>query len=427
MYRLLGWMLCLCVWVSVEAGACLAQSGSSASQTVESLNFRVHASTKDIAQQVADTAEECRQQLAIGWFGHRLPRWANRCEVYVQLGNNLGAGGATKFKFDQGQVYDWDMRVQGSLERVLDSVIPHEVNHTILACYFRRPVPRWADEGAATMVEHESEQSRQLKFVSRLVNQGQRIPLRVLFDITQYPTDSDQVMALYSEGFSLTEYLIQQGGHKQFLLFLNDAHHRGWDAAVKSYYKHANVESLEREWMNWVIAGQPKLNLPEGELLAQQNSGSHRVNEVVRSQNPDGNEGEPRQEAGHSTPAGGTRSADWRGSIRFDPVAAPDPRRSRAFDFVAVPLAATSNERGSQDEVQPLILVRLDMPAQTDSVLTVGHKSAGLEARLDLAPPVVSEVAAFGTRLRETRLRSDVEPKSSGQFLDWAQFPKSRH
>ena len=66
-------------------------------------------------------------------------------------------GGAHHLHFAAGQVFGWNMKVQGTPERVLDSVIPHEVSHTIFASYFRRPLPRWADEGAASLVEHESE------------------------------------------------------------------------------------------------------------------------------------------------------------------------------------------------------------------------------------------------------------------------------
>ena len=44
-----------------------------------------------------------------------------------------GAGGATSFVFDRGEVFGWKMNIQGSRERILDSVLPHEVTHTIFA------------------------------------------------------------------------------------------------------------------------------------------------------------------------------------------------------------------------------------------------------------------------------------------------------
>lgn len=459
-------MLLFVFWTSVlvlvNAESCWAQATTRFAKPIVSPNFRVFAPTQQIAQQVADTAEVWRKKLAVTWFGHRLPCWNHRCDIRVTLGKSLGAGGATKFKFDRGQVYDWDMRVQGSLERVLDSVIPHEVNHTILACYFRRPVPRWADEGAATLVEHESEQLRQLRHVKHLVQRGRRIPLRILFGIKEYPNDSDQVMALYAEGFSLTEYLVQKGGHKQFLLFLNDAHHRGWDAAVKAYYKLPNIETLERAWMGWVIAGQPKLNLPAGQLLAKQKSGAGRVAGVIRSQNPvsknelaslaktTGNSnGRSSNTVASSNNRSGRADPSWTGSIRFEPVAAPAPRKSFAMNgqqMASTPVTRSNSKsstvppavrfianetprRTRPDVIQPLAMVRIaDARAATgfgrSRLGQSGNTNRDLETRFDLAPPVVSEEAAFGPRLRETRLRTKSKP-SSGRFLDWAQFPKA--
>ena len=57
------------------------------------------------------------------------------------------------------------MSIQGSRQRILDSVLPHEVTHTIFASHFRQPLPRWADEGACTTVEHASERAKQEKML----------------------------------------------------------------------------------------------------------------------------------------------------------------------------------------------------------------------------------------------------------------------
>ena len=137
-------------------------------------NFEVEAPTESIAQQVATTAERCRRELAIDWLGHELPNWSGRCQVRVKVGQ-IGAGGATTFSFSEGEVFGWNMTVQGSLERILDSVIPHEVSHTIFACHFRRPLPRWADEGAATLAEEDSERRRQQKLAEEVLPTKRRI------------------------------------------------------------------------------------------------------------------------------------------------------------------------------------------------------------------------------------------------------------
>src|SRR5712691_7282944 len=190
-------------------------------------NFEVEAPTAAIAEKVALTAERAREELAVEWLGTKLPNWSRPCQIHVKVGQ-VGAGGATTFSFGGGHVFGWDMTVQGPLDRILDSVIPHEVSHTIFACYFRRPLPRWADEGAATLAEETSERRRQQKMAEEVIPSKRRIPLRELLQITEYPKNMQHVLTLYAEGFSLADYLVQKRGKGRFLAFVQDAHESGW-------------------------------------------------------------------------------------------------------------------------------------------------------------------------------------------------------
>lgn len=282
-------------------------------------NFEVEAPTAAIAEKVALTAERCREDLAVDWLGHKLPNWFKPCQVRVKVGQ-FGAGGATTFSFAGGEVYGWDMTVQGSLERILDSVIPHEVSHTIFACHFRRPLPRWADEGAATLAEEDSERRRQRKLAEEVMPSKRRIPLRELLSITEYPKNMQHVLTLYAEGYSLADFLVQKGGKSRFLAFMQDAHVSGWDASLRRHYEEESVEALESKWSNWVVAGSPALRLPEGELVAAVKTPS-----VVRSQNPESKSAasQPKSEGIELASATTGHSVAPRGET----VVAPESRR----------------------------------------------------------------------------------------------------
>lgn len=259
---------------------------ASAGATHRTPNFIVNAPTAEVARQIAQVAEQSREELAVAWLGKKLPRWYEPCQVYVKVGPQMGAGGATTFAFHNGEVFGWRMNIQGSLERLLDSVVPHEVSHTILASHFRRPLPRWADEGAATLVEHESERRRQDLLLQQVWRTSKRIPLRNLLDIAEYPADMQDVMTLYAEGYSLSDYLVQQGGRAQFLKFLDDAHRRGWENAIQHHYGLKGVTALEQKWNQWIVAGSPRLNLPEGQQLAGVEARNNAA-PIVRAQNTD--------------------------------------------------------------------------------------------------------------------------------------------
>lgn len=257
-------------------------------------NFVITAPTKEFAEEVGEAAEYYRKELAVAWLGMELPKWYRPCPINVRVGQ-IGAGGATTFHFDRGEVSGWKMDIQGSEQRILDSVLPHEINHTIFACYFRRPLPRWADEGAATMIEHDSERQRQTELLGEVIQDGSRFPLRQLLSIKEYPTDHRRVLTLYAQGYSLTDYLLEKQGKQTFLKFLAMAHEKGWDPALQKHYGWKNIEAMETQWQNWFMAGSPRLNLPKGDLLAENTSAApatvpaeaNAADSVVRGQTPE--------------------------------------------------------------------------------------------------------------------------------------------
>lgn len=249
-------------------------------------NFIVTAPTTEFAQQVGEAAEIYRDELAIEWLGKPLPgNWSSPCPINVQVGS-MGAGGATTFNFQNGEVYGWKMDIQGSEERILDSVLPHEINHTIFACYFRRPLPRWADEGAASLIEHGSERLRLRKIHDQVMGTSRKIPLKTLLDMKNYPQDKQQVLTLYAEGHSLADFLIQKSDKPSYIKFLQIAHEEGWPTALKRY-DYASVDALEKDWDQWVLAGNPALNAPPGTQLASNKKSAAKNGETIRGQSPE--------------------------------------------------------------------------------------------------------------------------------------------
>ncbi|HBH50495.1 MAG TPA: hypothetical protein DDY91_01240 [Planctomycetaceae bacterium] len=290
--RTLPLALSLSIWL----GLSLAAAPGAEFKTT---NFQVSAPTPEVARKVGEAAEQFRRQIALEWLGKELPRWSARCPIKVRVGQ-IGAGGATTFNFHpvanrQAEVCDWNMEVQGSLERILDSVIPHEVSHTIFACYFRRPLPRWADEGAATLVEIESERRIQTLTVNETINTRRRIPLRQLLAMKEYPTDQGALRVLYAQGYSLAQLLVQEGGKQRYLAFLEDAHRTNWDQAIARHYPHKNIDGLEQHWQKWVMAGSPELSREPGLLIADgtlrgDGPGNPQEPVVLRGQEPEAEE-----------------------------------------------------------------------------------------------------------------------------------------
>jgi len=232
---------------------------------IASENFIVSAEDARLAKQVSLEAERFRKELAIEWLGHEIGPWQDKCPITVELG--MHAGGETSFAFvtngrGQGIPVSWQMKIYGPPDRLLDAVLPHEITHTIFATHFGRPLPRWADEGACTTVEHESERRKNhqmlMDFLGAKPSRG--IPFNRMFTMKNYPHD---ILPLYAQGYSLAKFLIAQKGRRHFLDFVEAGMNAevpgrelaAWDSATEKFYGFENLSELQISWLGWVKDG----------------------------------------------------------------------------------------------------------------------------------------------------------------------------
>jgi hypothetical protein len=253
--------------------------------------------------------------------------------------------------FDRGEVYDWKMNIQGSRERILDSVLPHEVTHTVFATHFRQPLPRWADEGACTTVEHRSEVAKQERMLIDFLKTHRGIPFTQMFAMKDYPRD---VMPLYSQGHSVAEWLIESRGRKEFVDFLGDGmKDDNWQRAVQQHYGFDNLYAMQNSWLGWVKEGRPQLSpatSPIGQLASNASvPGMPIGRSIYRGQSPD--DVLPVESAGPP-------SQPWVG-VRASQIAAGQ-------SVYAVAAARAQAERGRKESAAPTVY---DASSQTGTML----------------------------------------------------------
>ena len=214
-------------------------------------NFIVQAPSKTLAYQVATAAESLRRDLAIYWVGRPLAEWPNPCPIRVISGPDLPAQGVTTY--NPVPARDFQMEVVGTSERILDSVLPHEITHTVLATYFRRPLPRWADEGICTTMEHHSERAKHDKKLIQFLKSHRGIAMNQLFLMKEYPSD---VLPMYAQGYSVCQFLIDQKGPRAFIAFLGDyLKQPSWTANINKHYGYESLQQFQDYWIAWVASG----------------------------------------------------------------------------------------------------------------------------------------------------------------------------
>ncbi|MCC9604971.1 hypothetical protein LOC68_25315 [Blastopirellula sp. JC732] len=264
-------------------------------------NFVVTAPDQQMAKQVCLAAEGFRKQHAQEWLGRELPPWSQPCPILVKVGG--GAGGFTQFAFNRGVPFNWTMEIQGSRERILDSVLPHEVLHTIFATHFGRPLPRWADEGACTTVEHESEKNKNTKLLYECLTTDRGIAFNRMFAMDEYPAD---VLPLYAQGYSLARYLIVQGGKPKYVEYIGEGMRtNNWTRTTHKFYGYRSLSDLQVAWLDWVRDGSQLANVRGPQQPEQVAMNDNQP--LVRGQSPDGPVATPASYA--MTPLAGDKSS----------------------------------------------------------------------------------------------------------------------
>jgi hypothetical protein len=159
------------------------------------------------------------------------------------------------------------MELHGPLDRILETLLPHEIVHAILASHFKAAIPRWADEGAALMAEDPQEQQRLWLLEEPRLTGKDQPPLTDLLDASEYPARKDEVRTFYIRGAALTAFLVS-AGKTRFLEFVRAGMNDGWNSAVLVHYGFADVAELEAAWLDWLRADRPAIELEDAQLLA---------------------------------------------------------------------------------------------------------------------------------------------------------------
>jgi hypothetical protein len=229
-------------------------------RTYRSANFQSSFPNEVESAKLVDTADRFYDSLARYWFGKPLLEQAIPIPILPTLGE-FAPNGATRSQFGPNSAFIWNISVQGSLERVLDSVIPHEVNHVVLYLHFRAPVARWADEGMASLFNAPDEKKR---LFAKLSQNPSRYSLDKLLSTVSYPDDEKEVALLYAQGTIFTDYLLRWESdaaktmepatypvenRNRFLDFLATERKEGWEKALERHYHLSSAqgeEALER-------------------------------------------------------------------------------------------------------------------------------------------------------------------------------------
>jgi hypothetical protein len=219
-------------------------------------NFRVfHQASSELAAQVARTAERTRTLAYRQWFGDTPSPWQVRCDIYLYptareyhmaTGVPEAVPGHSSFRYDGSRLIARRIDLHYDIPTMVSAVLPHETTHAVLQGMFDRDaLPRWANEGMATLEEPTPQISSQFRQLPRYRDAGQLLGTQALMETKDYPAHS--VAAFYAQSVSLVSFLTASKKPQIFTQFLRDAQEVGYEKALQVHYRWTFPE-LEQHW-----------------------------------------------------------------------------------------------------------------------------------------------------------------------------------
>ncbi|MBI3505048.1 MAG: hypothetical protein HY059_09420 [Proteobacteria bacterium] len=241
----------------LEAGAASAPRGGPATASVRTEHFDILASHEGVAWFAAEIAERTFSRFAERWAAADV---AVRERVGLSVTfSDRGDGGYGEVRFAPGR--GGALTVSGTPSQIEDFLLPHEVQHALMRAALGRRPPLWFDEGAAIFAETDESRSDVRQVLRNLVRRRALIPMRQLLP-GHHGRSPDALWAVYAQGYSLIEFLIERGGgetssgRRTLLAFVKDGMRAGeWDRSLRIHYGIAGTGALDAQWRRWLEAG----------------------------------------------------------------------------------------------------------------------------------------------------------------------------
>lgn len=231
-------------------------------QVVETAHFRIfHRQDGDFGERVAQIAESTRKAMYKKWFDHEGVEWEPICELvmhpdagsYTQMTNVPGSSpGHSRIAFESGRVLSRRMDMRMDSDRILDTVLPHETTHVVLAGMFGDKLPpRWADEGIAVLTEPSDKVEQHRRNLHKHHQDGRLFGLKELMELKDYPPSS-KISTFYAQSVALCEFLAAERSPKTLTDFVKDGVRHGYETALQRHY-NMTFAQLEERWTQKVL------------------------------------------------------------------------------------------------------------------------------------------------------------------------------
>jgi hypothetical protein len=211
-------------------------------------NFIVFAPDQALAEGLLVRANSLRREIATEWFGEQLPTGAGRTVVHLRLSE----------ADDRGTIWPKDPKdAKQTLHNVwvtttpdrVDALLKHELTHAVFATKFPERIPRWIEEGIASLADDAGRAASRDRLLAQYVRSGDWPALKPILEANRIRSTDD---AAYSAAPSVIRYLLSRADKRTLVRFALLAKNEGLEAALRQCYGFRGLDEFQVAWQAWV-------------------------------------------------------------------------------------------------------------------------------------------------------------------------------
>lgn len=237
----------------------------------ETSHFRIfHNQSREYVERVAQVCEKMRLELHRKWFGNDGVDWTPKCDLilhasagdYSRITGVPGTSpGHSRIETDPGtgRVIGRRMDMHIDNPTMIETVLPHETTHVVLAGMFDRfAVPRWADEGMAVLSEPIDKIEQHRRNLQKALQEGTLFRVPELMNLQDYPAPR-RISAFYAQSVFLVDFFVQEKGAQTFVEFLREGlRSNQYEQALRKHYGWSMTDA-EVRWHRYLAGDNNRL------------------------------------------------------------------------------------------------------------------------------------------------------------------------
>ncbi len=203
------------------------------------------------AEDVLQTAELMRSEIARRWLGQELPSRQGPTIVTVSFEADSDRG--LTWAIDDPRRRYHSLFLATSPELALGSTLAHEMVHVVLATRFPHPkrLPAWLEEGIASQYDDGGRQQKRQQQIMEIIRTRRWPRIAHVLAAKNIPATDTQA---YTVAASVTALLLARDDDKENLLaFGQSGSQQGWDAALQEHYGITSVDQLQTIWQRSIL------------------------------------------------------------------------------------------------------------------------------------------------------------------------------